>query len=131
MSSAPSRPAGRYGEPGPLRRRARLLVVVALVVLLSAWVVWVGLDRALGRVDAQVQGFDVVDDSTVLVTFSLTKGADEDVTCRVAALSSTSAHVGLREEHYGAEAGASSVQTVSVRTQQRAVTGVLEGCART
>lgn len=129
MASAPVRPADRYGDPGPLRRRLRLAVVVALAAALSAWAVWAGLGLATDRIDAQEQGFDVVDDSRVVVVFSVSKGADQEVECTVEALSSTSARVGVQVVPVGAADGATSVQTVEIRTQQRATTGVVKGCA--
>ncbi|WP_194902687.1 DUF4307 domain-containing protein [Quadrisphaera sp. INWT6] len=129
MTGAPVRPADRYGDPGPLRRRLRLAVVVGLAVALSAWAVWAGLGLATDRIDAQEQSFDVVDDSKVVVVFSVAKRADQDVVCTVEALSSTSARVGVQQVPVGADAGATSVQTVTVLTQQRATTGVVKGCA--
>ncbi len=128
MTSAPVRPADRYGDPGPLRRRLRLAVVVALAAALSAWAVWAGIGLATDRVDAQEQSFDVVDDSRVVVVFSVSKGADQVVDCTVEALSSTSARVGVQVVPVDAADGATSVQTVEVRTQQRATTGVVTGC---
>ncbi|MGQ7294835.1 DUF4307 domain-containing protein [Quadrisphaera sp. KR29] len=124
----PVRPAGRYGDRGPVRRRVRLVVSVALGLALAAWAVWAGLGSASGHVQADEQSYQVVDDSTVVVVFSVAKPAEAEVVCRVQALSSTSAVVGLQEVPVTAGDGASSVHRVTVRTQQRAVTGVVDAC---
>ncbi|PWJ56125.1 protein of unknown function [Quadrisphaera granulorum] len=129
--SAPERPAGRYGTRGPVRRHLRLVVSVALGLALAAWAVWAGLGSASGHIQADEQGYKIVDDSTVVVVFRVAKPADQEVVCTVQALSSTSAVVGLQQWPVGADAGASSVQTVTVKTQQRAVTGVVDGCRPT
>lgn len=126
--AAPTRPAGRYGTRGPLRRRARLVVSVVLGLALAAWAVWAGLGNASSHVQASEQSYRVVDDSSTIVVFSVSKPADEAVVCRVQALSSTAAVVGLQEVPVGAQDGAASVHTVTVKTQQRAVTGVVDDC---
>ncbi|MBC3761588.1 DUF4307 domain-containing protein [Quadrisphaera oryzae] len=126
--SAPTRPAGRYGTRGPLRRRLRLVVSVVLGLALAAWAVWAGLGSASSHVQASEQSYQVVDDATTVVVFSVAKPADASVVCRVQALSSTAAVVGLQEVPVGAADGAASVHTVTVKTQQRAVTGVVDDC---
>ena len=128
MTTTPARPAGRYGEPGPVRRRLARAGVVVLVAAVLAWLVWVALVQARPQVTTQVQGHRVLDDTRVQVTFALTKEPGQTVRCRVEALSSAAAQVGLAVLEVGPTPRASSVQTVLVRTQQRATTGDVQGC---
>ena len=128
MTTAPARPPGRYGRPvGPWRRRALLAAGVLAAAASLAWLAWVSL-AAADRVRFETQGYAVVDDATVQVTFSVSKDADQSVECTVEALSSGSAQVGLVVVEVGPGEGASSVHTVGVRTQQRAVTGQVREC---
>ena len=129
MTTAPLRPPGRYGAPvAPWRRRLLLVLGLLAGAAALAWLTWVAL-AAADRVHFDTQGYEVVDDATVLVTFSVVKDADEQVECTVEALSSGSAQVGLAVVDVGPADGATSVHTVTVRTQQRAVTGQVRTCA--
>ena len=128
MSTAPALPPGRYGAPAaPWRRRALLVVGLVAAAVALAWLVWASL-AAASRATADTQGYEVVDDATVLVTFSVVKGADDRVACTVEALSAGSAQVGLAVVDVGPEDGATSVHTVTLRTQERAVTGRVREC---
>ena len=129
MTTAPALPPGRYGRPTvPWRRRALLALGLVAAAVALAWLAWASL-AAAGRTTADTQGYEVVDDATVLVTFSVVKGADESVECTVEALSAGSAQVGLVVVEVGPDDGATSVHTVTLRTQERAVTGRVRECA--
>ena len=128
MSTAPALPPGRYGTaPAPWRRRVLLVVGLVAAAAALAWLAWASL-AAAGQARADTQGYDVVDDATVLVTFSVAKDADEWVECTVEALSAGSAQVGLAVVEVGPADGATSVHTVTLRTQERAVTGRVRDC---
>ena len=128
MSTAPARPPGRYGRPvAPWRRRVLLAVGVLAAAAALAWLAWVSL-AAADRVRFDTQAYDVVDDATVRVTFTVTKDPDQSVECTVEALSSGSAQVGLAVVEIGPQERSATLHTATVRTQQRAVTGQVREC---
>jgi hypothetical protein len=104
-----------------------LVVVVAAAVL--AWLLWAALAQAQKGVSTETHGYRVVDGATVLVTFEVTKDPAATARCRVQALSSAAAQVGLAVVEVGPSSRASTTRTVTVRTQQRAVTGQVESCS--
>lgn len=124
-------PSGRYGEPGPARRRtAHRRLVAAVAVLLAAGVayaVWFGVE-ARDQATFRSQGYEVVDDTRVEVTFSVTKPKGGTADCQVEALSSGSAQVGLITVPVGpSDETAVTVRAVLV-TSERATTGQPVAC---
>lgn len=131
-SPAPSpatRPPDRYGDvPSPHRRR---LVVGAVVVLAAAfllWVLWAGARVAAREVRWSDVGYDVVDDTTVEVTFTVVKDPGSSAVCTIEALNSRHAQVGLATVEIGPAEERGVVRTTTVRTAERAVTGVVDRC---
>lgn len=125
-------PEGRYGAPGPARRRtARRRLVVAVAVLLAggvAYAVWFGVE-ARDQATFRSQGYRVLDDTHVEVTFTVSKPKDGTADCQVEALSSGAAQVGLAPVRVGpSRTGATTVTTV-VRTSEKPVTGQPISCA--
>jgi hypothetical protein len=129
VSTPPGRPAERYGPPpSPLRRRLLLAAVAVLAGAGLAWVVWAGLASADQDVRFGTQGYDVVDDSTVLVTFTVVKDPGATARCQVEALSSTFAQVGLTTVDVGPAPQRGATASATVRTQERATTGRVQAC---
>lgn len=125
-------PAGRYGERAPAGRavrRRRLVVAVAVLVAGGvAYAVWFGVG-ARDRATFRSQGYEVVDDTRVEVTFSVTKPEGGTADCQVEALSSGAAQVGLARAEVGPSRTAATTVTTLVRTSERAVTGQPISCA--
>lgn len=129
--AGPTGPADRYGRPGAGeqgRRRRRFVVAVAVLLALGvAYAVWFGVasrDRAVAR----TQGYDVIDDTSTEVTFTVSMPAGSVADCQVEALSSGSAQVGLVTVPVGpSDETAVTVRAVLV-TSERATTGQPVAC---
>lgn len=129
MTTAPARPADRYGAPGPWRRRVRTGAVVLVVAAALTWLLWAALFQASRQsLTFETQGHDVLDDSRITVTFTVTQPVGDRARCRIQALSSGAARVGLAVVDVGPSERPSTRQQVTVRTQQRAVTGTVAEC---
>jgi hypothetical protein len=127
MSSATTRPDGRYGRTAPRRRPG---VVAALVVVATAfvgWVVWAALGAAAPAATGEVTGFRVTGPHAVRV--SLTVGGDQGrLSCTVQALDRTREVVGVTTATARVGSSGRAQTTVVVRTRATAVTAVVDGC---
>jgi hypothetical protein len=125
----PVRPAERYGDV-PSRRRRRVVVaaVAVLAVVGVAFVVWAGLAAAQREVRWDDVGYRVVDDTTVELTFNVVKDPGATVECRLQALSGSFAQVGLATVEVGPAPERAVQRTATIRTQERAVTAVVDTC---
>ena len=123
------RPAERYGDGPSPRRRLVLGGVVVLAAVFLAWVVWAGLHLAQREVRWSDVGYDVVDDTTVEVTFTVVKDPGSSAVCTIEALNARHAQVGLATVEIGPADERGVVRTATVRTAERAVTGVVDRCA--
>ncbi|GAA3855961.1 DUF4307 domain-containing protein [Saccharothrix violaceirubra] len=123
-------PEGRYGRPRrPLPRWARWSLPV-VGVLVGGVVAWVGY-RNLGTapVEAKQTAFQVLDDSSVAVTFEVFRQTpDRPVVCIVRARADDGDEAGRREVLVPAGAETVRPKTV-VRTSKRPTTGEVFGCS--
>ena len=126
--AAPRRPAERYGDRPPLPRPVVLVAVGLLAAVFVGWVVWAGLGAADRDVRWKDVGYRVVDDTEVEVTFDVIKDPDASARCTLHALSSSFATVGITTADVGPAAAETVRSSATVRTQERAVTGVVDGC---
>ena len=131
----------RYGRRStPSRRRllsagGALTLIAALVFI--AWVTIFG--RA--TVNWDDIGYHVVSDSQVEVTFDVNfsgpgsgSGSDADrptAICTIHALNDLRTEVGLRDVSVQAGPGGRVRATVTLKTSERATTGLVKSCART
>lgn len=130
MSEAVQRPAERYGQrPDDAARRRRLVAALALVLAAAGvtFAVWVGL-AARDRATFQTVGYEHRDDTTLLVTFTVTRPPGESAVCEVEALSSDSAQVGLVTVEVPPSADPTTTVVAEVRTQERPTTGQPVSC---
>ncbi len=121
----------RYGRtPGKRQRDRAIMVVTAalFVVVFAAWVVWAGLDNGQGNLNAQDIGHRIVDDSTVTVTWQVSVTPGTRVACALEAQNSAHAIVGWKIVELPASASLTNQYTETVRTSQRAVTGLIYRC---
>ena len=126
-ATAPTRPADRYGDR-PSRRGPALVALAVAGALFVAWVIWAGAGMAGGQVRWTDVGYRVVDDTTVQVTFSVSKDPGATAVCTIEALNERFAQVGLATDEVGPADQRAVLRTVTVRTAERAVTGVVESC---
>lgn len=126
--AAPRRPADRYGDRPALPRRTVVVALALVAAVFTSWVVWAGLGAADRDVRWEDVGFQVMGDGRVDVTFDVIKDPEATARCTVTALSSGYATVGIATVDVG-PAPERVVRTLTtVRTQQLAVTGIVDGC---
>ena len=116
--------------PRPAPGKAKQWAAATIGILLGcALAVWFGLSSTVGHPSWTVQGYHVVDDRTVDVTYLVSRPTGHDVTCVVRAMDKSFGTVGLVEVHVPASDSTSVQRTTRVRTTARAVTGVVKSCA--
>jgi len=125
-------PAGRYGrrrEPGGLRRRPGLLVVLALVVLLLVAAGVLYGREVSGQVSSQVVTFDLAARS-VRITFEVSVPGGQPATCTVRARNRVGTEVGQAQVPVPAAAdGKRTVQvTYTLATRAQPSTGEVQSC---
>jgi hypothetical protein len=121
----------RYGRTRPARIRQRWLYGVAgglVALVFGAWVLWAGLDQASGSIDATDRAFDIVDDRTIDVTFSVVMPAGTQAFCAVQAQDEQRSIVGWKVVELPAQDGFERMETVRLRTTGPAVTGLIHSC---
>lgn len=123
-------PEGRYGKTRrPLSRWTRWSLAV-IAVLVGSVIAWIGY-RNLGTqpVEARQTAFEVLDDSTVEITFEVVRQTPEQaVVCIVRARSEDGDEAGRREVLVPAGAGTAHETTV-LKTSKPPVTGEVFGCS--
>jgi hypothetical protein len=116
--------------PRPSPGSAKWWVVAGIGILLGcAMAVWFGLASTVGKPSWTVQGYHVIDDRTVDVTYLVSRPIGRDVTCVVRAMDRSFGTVGLVEVHVPGSDATSVKRTTRVRTTTRAVTGVVKSCS--
>ncbi len=121
----------RYGRTPGDRRRRRWIIVIAAVVFaatFTAWVVWAGLDNGQGALDARDIGHRLVDDRTVSVTWEVSVAAGTEVSCALQAQNEAHGIVGWKIVDLPASDAYTRRFTETVKTAQRAVTGLIYRC---
>jgi hypothetical protein len=122
--------ADRYGtKPRKRSRWTRVAAVVAVLAigLLVAYVAYRNLGG--GPIDAEQKTFDAVSDSSVRMTFTVTRDApDKAVDCIVRSRAQSGLESGRREVYIPA-GGSSRTVTTTIATVDRAVTGEIYGCS--
>lgn len=115
--------------PHPAPGAAKWWVITTLGILAGcAMAVWFGLASTVGHPSWTVQGYHVVDDRTVDVTYLVSRPTGREVTCVVRAMDRSFGTVGLVEVHVPGSDTSSVQRTTRVRTTSRAVTGVVKSC---
>jgi len=115
--------------PRPAPGEAKWWAAATIGILLGcAMAVWFGLASTVGHPSWTVQGYRVVDDRSVDVTYLVSRPTGSDVTCVVRAMDRSFGTVGLVTVHVPASDTTSVQRTTRVRTTARAVTGVVKSC---
>lgn len=128
-STTPRTPTGRYG-PEPTARGRRAVVVAAALggALVVALVVWIGAGVLRVPVQWKDVGYSVRGPERIDVTFDVIKDPAVTVECTIHALSSGFAEVGVLRVSVGPAATRVQRETVTVATQELAVTGIVDSC---
>ena len=119
--------AERYGAPSANRRRLLVAATVVLALVFLGWLAWTVVGHTQTRVTSELQGFSVVDDSTVSVVL-LVDLADDDVeaTCRLRAYAED--HTTVGELAFTPDPALGRRQVVEIRTERRATAVERLGC---
>ena len=129
VAPAPRPPAGRYGpEPTDTTRRLQRLGLAAAVVVVMVLLAWIGAGVMRDPVQWQDVGYRVDGPTSTEVTFDVTTRPGAAATCRVQALSSSYAQVGVLDVPVPPAETRTRRVTVTVPTVELAVTGVVQGC---
>ncbi len=98
--------------------------------LAVALISWVTLRDAGQRITASTIGYKVVDDSSVRITFDVTRPPEVGITCTLRAMDGSFTVVGTADVTLptGGERTVRRVETI--RTATRAVTGLVQDCVR-
>jgi hypothetical protein len=121
----------RYGRNRGSRTRARwLAIIVGAVgmVVVVAWVLWVGLFGATASIETQDVGATVVDSHTVDLREQVTVDPGTRVSCSFQALDEKFAIVGWKIVHLPAVSERNRVFTERLRTSAPAVSGLIGSC---
>lgn len=119
--------AERYGAPSAARRRVLVGATVALAVMFLAWLAWSLVGYTRTQVTSELEGFSVVDDSTVSVTLVVSLAADDvEASCRLRAFAED--HTTVGELAFTPDPDAGRRHVVEIRTERRATAVESLGC---
>ncbi|MDQ2797062.1 MAG: DUF4307 domain-containing protein [Actinomycetota bacterium] len=135
-SDGPTTPVPTTPPPsGPLPaadHSRRWTIAGAVVGVVAAVLIgWWTLRNESARVTATTVGYHVVDDASVAVTFDVTRPPGQPVTCTVQAIDGHFTVVGTADIVIPPQGDRTVRQHLTVRTTNRAVTGVVQDCVRT
>lgn len=118
----------RYGRASKPSRGKVIALASALFAVFLGWSIWVSFFSPQSAKPA-VQGYEVVDDSTTIVRFSVVKPAESTAVCAVEVLSKSYAVVGYREVVIGPDTNSDALIEATVNTTSLGVTGLVEKCS--
>ncbi|MGV0642274.1 DUF4307 domain-containing protein [Mycolicibacterium sp. XJ2546] len=126
------RPAARYGRQRLSRRQRRWIAVgLTVATLIAGFVLAVIAYQRFASEDVkgEMGGFEVTDDSSVSVTFSVTrKDPSQPAVCIVRARSYDGSETGRREVLIAPSTQPTAQVTTTVKTSQPPVVGDVYGC---
>ncbi|WP_181408911.1 DUF4307 domain-containing protein [Schumannella soli] len=135
-SARPASPAfaaaldARYGRSPNRRTNRRILAIVGgvvLAVLVVSWVLWTGILGAKAQLEATDLGHDTTATETT-VRWSLTAPVNTEVSCAVEAQNDNHGIVGWKIVRLPASDQQVRQFSETVRTSERAVTGLINRC---
>ncbi|MDV8021954.1 DUF4307 domain-containing protein [Rhodococcus sp. IEGM 1330] len=131
-------PAGRYPSgsgPSGIRqapKRATKIALIALVLLVGVGVAYYGYSKfSVKPIEGSQLSFDIVDDSTMSIRFSVTRqDPEQPAVCIVRARSRDGSETGRREVYIPPESTSTSVElTTEVTTSAAPAVGDVYGCS--
>lgn len=130
-------PAGRYptgSGPSGVRKapkRATKIALVALVVLVGLGVAYYAYSKfSVKPIEGSQLSFDIVDDSTMSIRFSVTRqDPEQPAVCIVRARSRDGSETGRREIYIPQSASGSVELTTEVKTSSPPAVGDVYGCS--
>ena len=129
VAPAPRPPAGRYGpEPTDGTRRLQRLALAVVVVGAMLLLGWIGSGVLREPVQWQDVGYRVDGPTSTDVTFDVTTAVGTGATCRVQALSTSYAQVGVLDVVVGPSDRRTSRYVETIPTAEEAVTAIVDTC---
>jgi len=121
----------RYGRtPGSRIRDRRVLWIVAgaFALVLTAWVVWAGLDGAGPSIEARDTRHQIIDDNSISVTFEVSLPTGTPASCAVQALNESFTVVGWKVIDLPPSEDYTRSFTEVLRTTELSNTGLIYRC---
>jgi hypothetical protein len=121
----------RYGRTPDRRRRTRLLAIVAaagVLVVVTAWVVWVGLFGPSASLGSRDIGYTLDGSTGVEVRYEVTVDAGRTASCALEALNSDFGIVGWKVVDLPTSDQGTRQFRETLRTSEPAVTGLIYRC---
>jgi hypothetical protein len=122
----------RYGRGPARRRRARLVAILAgagVLVVVVAWVIWVGLLGPASGLDSRTLGYSVqAGDAAVEVRYEVTVDAGRTASCALEAMNADFEIVGWKVVDLPASGTGTRRFTEVLRTSEPPVTGLIYRC---
>jgi hypothetical protein len=121
----------RYGRTPQRQRRTRLIAILAgagVLIVVVAWVLWVGLFGATAGLDHRDLGYVVESDSGIEVRYEVTMDAGETASCALQALNSDFEIVGWKVVGIPASEDRTRAFREKLNTSEEAVTGLIYRC---
>jgi hypothetical protein len=118
--------AERYGEPSAHRRRLLVAATAVLALVFLGWLTWTVVGHTQTEVTSELEGFSVIDDSTVSVVLVVSLADDVEATCRLRAFAEDHTNVG--EVAFTPDPGVGRRHVVEIRTERRATAVESLGC---
>ncbi|MFZ4894037.1 DUF4307 domain-containing protein [Plantibacter sp. Mn2098] len=121
----------RYGRtPGSAKRDKRVLWIVAasFVVVFAAWVIWAGFDGNSATIETRDTAHELIDATTVSVSFEVTAPQNTPLACAVKAMNEQFAIVGWKVIELPPSDQRTRNFTETVRTTEQSNTGLVQEC---
>lgn len=131
MTTTHERLDERYGRTAGAERRTRLQMIIAgiaFAVVFTAWVVWGGLSGTAAELETRELGYSNVTDTAIDVRWEVSVAAGSEVSCAIQALNDNFGIVGWRIVDLPASSERTRVFNETLRTTERAVTGLPYRC---
>ena len=121
----------RYGRTPERRRRTRLVAILAgagVLLVVTAWVLWVGLLGPSASLGSRDLGYVIDGDSGVEVRYEVTMDAGQTASCALEALNSDFGIVGWKVVDIPSSQKGTRQFRETLRTSETAVTGLIYRC---
>lgn len=121
----------RYGRTPERQRRIRLIAILAgagVLVVVTAWVLWVGLLGPSASLGSRDLGYQLDGDSAIEVRYEVTMDAGQTASCALEALNSDFGIVGWKVVDIPASQTTTRQFRESLATSEPAVTGLIYRC---